>query len=372
MATRASLLLACWCDVSYPVHAAAAVQPDPFDPIPYRGCRPNKLCNLLAIAHPQVSDGTAAPAGDAPDAAAGGAAADPAALYREWLQRQYGSYVNHLMVVVTGSGQGSSNGQGQQQAVGTAVRSAGVQVCAAAALMECVRSEQGPGVFAGALFGRLLGGVLVEPGVAPEVFALLFTKYLQLAGGCEPARGWRVLLCGVQGEDTHCGWQLRTLGLRSRMLAWAPAGRGGGGGLRGSGGGPTDEIGWWDGDRSVGDGKGPAAGYPGTHVEGLLGGEPVAPATYLEGPLEPSLRTASVPLRAALRLPTMLSGTSLQLAVLSGCECGLLTGRSVWCGTHGKRRPPLRLQSSTHMASAAVAQPIMLHALPYGNRTAWC
>ncbi len=157
---------------------------------------PNKRYTLLATVHPQVSDGTAAPAGDAPDAAAGAAAAaaDPAALYREWLQRQYGIYVSHLMAVVTGSAtgaQGSSNGQGQQQPVTPpAVRSAGVQVCAAAALMECVRSEQGPGVFAGALFGQLLGGVLVAPGVAPEVFALLFSKYLQLAGGCELARRW--------------------------------------------------------------------------------------------------------------------------------------------------------------------------------------
>ncbi|GLC39601.1 hypothetical protein PLESTB_000808400 [Pleodorina starrii] len=126
----------------------------------------------------------------ATDASADGPA-DAEAQYRDWLHRQYGNFTSQLLSLATGAADASSQRQRQPPKAASAAaaaplpaaapRSAGVQVVAAAALMECVRSEQGPGVFSGGLYGRLLSGVLLSPAVRPEVFALLFTKHLPLA-----------------------------------------------------------------------------------------------------------------------------------------------------------------------------------------------
>jgi hypothetical protein len=123
------------------------------------------------------------------------AAADAEAQYRQWLGRQYGAYVNQMLALVTGAqlpaaGGGeaaaaAARGPGGEAPVAKKAplqRTAGVQVVAAAALMECARSELGPGGFSGRLYGRLLSGVLTGQGVRPEVFALLFNKYLAMAG----------------------------------------------------------------------------------------------------------------------------------------------------------------------------------------------
>lgn len=100
----------------------------------------------------------------------GSAASDdgPEAQYRSWLGRQYLQYRSHLLDLLSAGGEASSC-------------SAAVQVVAAAALMECVRCERGPGGFAAALFARLLTVLLTRPGVRPEVFSLFFNKYLPLA-----------------------------------------------------------------------------------------------------------------------------------------------------------------------------------------------
>lgn len=55
------------------------------------------------------------------------------------------------------------------------------QVAAGACLMECVRSEGGPGTYALELYGRLLRGALCGAGTRPEVLALMVTKYLAMA-----------------------------------------------------------------------------------------------------------------------------------------------------------------------------------------------
>ncbi|GIL60600.1 hypothetical protein Vafri_15126 [Volvox africanus] len=126
-----------------------------------------------------------APASDAAQEAAPGVGTgtqdDAEAQYLEWLRRQYGSFINQLLFFVTGVLQTAANGSTGTVPPPPPQRSAGMQVVAAAALMECVRSELGPGMFSGSLYDRLLSGVLLSPGVRPEVFALLFTKYLQLA-----------------------------------------------------------------------------------------------------------------------------------------------------------------------------------------------
>eukprot|EP00198_Chlamydomonas_reinhardtii_P010868 XP_001700205.1 predicted protein [Chlamydomonas reinhardtii] len=121
------------------------------------------------------------------------AAPDAEAQYRQWLGRQYAAFVGQMLALTTGSPLPSAAGgeaaaaaaaaAGSEAGVRKALlqRTAGVQVVAAAALMECVRSELGPGGFSGRLYGRLLSGVLTGPGVRPEVFALLFNKYLALA-----------------------------------------------------------------------------------------------------------------------------------------------------------------------------------------------
>ncbi|KAG2424155.1 hypothetical protein HXX76_014688 [Chlamydomonas incerta] len=123
------------------------------------------------------------------------AAADAEAQYRQWLGRQYAAYVSQMLALATGAplppasggeakaAAAEAAGQGGKAGAKKAAlqRTAGVQVVAAAALMECVRSELGPGGFSGRLYGRLLSGVLTGPGVRPEVFALLFNKYLAMA-----------------------------------------------------------------------------------------------------------------------------------------------------------------------------------------------
>ncbi|KXZ55062.1 hypothetical protein GPECTOR_3g22 [Gonium pectorale] len=112
-----------------------------------------------------AADGAAAP---------GPAPADADAQYREWLGRQYGNYVRQLLALSTGSAAGAPQPP-------AAARSAGVAVVSAAALMECVRSEGGPGSFSGPLYGRFLAGLLSSPAARPEVFSLLFSKYLSMA-----------------------------------------------------------------------------------------------------------------------------------------------------------------------------------------------
>ncbi|GFR48112.1 hypothetical protein Agub_g9937, partial [Astrephomene gubernaculifera] len=146
--------------------------------------RPAKRQKVAAAAGSEAAAAAPAPT---PSSAA---PSDPESQYREWLGRQYGSFVSQLLALITGwapAGPAPQPAQQQQppppQQPPAPARtlSAGVQVVAAAALMECVRSELGPGVFSGSLYGRLLSGVLLSPAVRPEVFALLFSRYLGAA-----------------------------------------------------------------------------------------------------------------------------------------------------------------------------------------------
>lgn len=56
-----------------------------------------------------------------------------------------------------------------------------LQVSSAACLMECVRSEEGPGTFTLGLYARLLQAALCSAGTRPEVLSLLVTKYMGMA-----------------------------------------------------------------------------------------------------------------------------------------------------------------------------------------------
>lgn len=71
---------------------------------------------------------------------------------RQWLRRQYSSYITTLLSLV----------RSPQQ-------SASIQVAAATAVMEAVRCEGGVGVFADGLYNKLLSAVATAPGVKPEV-----------------------------------------------------------------------------------------------------------------------------------------------------------------------------------------------------------
>ncbi|WIA11201.1 hypothetical protein OEZ85_011328 [Tetradesmus obliquus] len=85
----------------------------------------------------------------------------PEELYAAWLSRQYAAYIHALL-----------------QLLGSASASPSLQVSALAALMECVRHEAGPAAFSNRLFGRVISCMLTGSGVQPEVYSLLFTKYL--------------------------------------------------------------------------------------------------------------------------------------------------------------------------------------------------
>ncbi|MEW5302980.1 MAG: hypothetical protein WDW36_005713 [Sanguina aurantia] len=92
------------------------------------------------------------------------AAATPEQTYQAWLTRQLAAYVTALFTLLA-----------------KRETPAGIQVCAVMAVMELVRCVEGTGVFATALFRRLMGAVLLQQSVKPEVFMLLFSRYFQFA-----------------------------------------------------------------------------------------------------------------------------------------------------------------------------------------------
>jgi U3 small nucleolar RNA-associated protein 19 len=98
----------------------------------------------------------------------GSTAAAPAhsahAVYHAWLQRQHNTYLDTLFSIISGE-----------------QHSASIQVAAASAVMEAVRSAGGAGVFVHDLLLRLVRTMATAPGVKPEVFTLLFTRYFQYA-----------------------------------------------------------------------------------------------------------------------------------------------------------------------------------------------
>ncbi|KAG2488616.1 hypothetical protein HYH03_012789 [Edaphochlamys debaryana] len=133
-------------------------------------------------------------AGGAEGAAAAAAEDDPESRYRQWLGRQYAGLTEALLAIATSgaSASAASNpaaatpaaaaaaepGAGAAGPACAASASGGLAVVAAAAVMELVRVEAGPGVFSARLFGRLLGGMLAGRGVRGEVFSLLFAKHM--------------------------------------------------------------------------------------------------------------------------------------------------------------------------------------------------
>lgn len=54
----------------------------------------------------------------------------------------------------------------------------GLQVSALVALLECARHEEGPGACSGRIIGAVVDALVRGGGAAPEVFALLFSRYL--------------------------------------------------------------------------------------------------------------------------------------------------------------------------------------------------
>lgn len=116
------------------------------------------LCHKSTSPHNDASLQVAA--GTADDSTA----PDPKEVYAAWLRRQHASFTHTLIGLAT-----------------SADHSASIQVAAAAAAMECVRSEAGPGVFSAPLYARLITALCSSPNTQPEVFALLVTKHLRFA-----------------------------------------------------------------------------------------------------------------------------------------------------------------------------------------------
>lgn len=88
---------------------------------------------------------------------------DPVAAYSAWLRRQYDRYVSALLQLLTSS-----------------MAASGPQVAAFSALMECVRSGK-VGVFDNVLYEKILYTAVLSTHLHPEVFSLLFQKYLNHA-----------------------------------------------------------------------------------------------------------------------------------------------------------------------------------------------
>jgi U3 small nucleolar RNA-associated protein 19 len=91
-------------------------------------------------------------------------ASDAQAVYQAWVQRQHNTYLDALFNLVTAE-----------------QHSASIQVAAASAVMEAVRSAGGAGVLVPDLLLRLVQAMATAPGVKPEVFTLFFTRYFQYA-----------------------------------------------------------------------------------------------------------------------------------------------------------------------------------------------
>lgn len=77
--------------------------------------------------------------------------------YSDWLTRQYSSYTAQLLQLISS---GSS---------------ASLQVAAVAAVLECVRHEEGPAAFSNRLYARLLTTLVFSPHTQPEVRGVLLT-----------------------------------------------------------------------------------------------------------------------------------------------------------------------------------------------------
>jgi hypothetical protein len=73
-------------------------------------------------------------------------------LYSAWLSRQYDAFMTHLL-----------------QLLDTEATEASIQVAAMAAVMECVRHQEGPAVFSNRLFSKLLTVLLTSSNTQPEV-----------------------------------------------------------------------------------------------------------------------------------------------------------------------------------------------------------
>ncbi|GFH10938.1 CBF domain-containing protein, partial [Haematococcus lacustris] len=99
-----------------------------------------------------------------PPPSASAAGDDAVGVYCAWVRRQYSNYIAACM-----------------QLIASSQSSASTQVGAAVAVMEAVRCEGGPATFSPPLFSRLLRALATEPGVKPEVFTLLFTRYFSFA-----------------------------------------------------------------------------------------------------------------------------------------------------------------------------------------------